>query len=92
VIPIPIPDDCVPPGCRRLVIGPADGDPTGDIRPVEAVVGIDEPTGEPRITVLVELEDGELDRLRRTPAIWLTFRANQLSPFALHVADAEEWA
>jgi hypothetical protein len=91
MIPVPIPDHCVPPGCERIVIGPADGDPTGDVRAVEAVVGIDEATREMRIAVLVELEPGELERLHRTPGIWLTFRTNQISPFSLHVADAEEW-
>lgn len=91
MIPVPIPDECVPPGCRRVVIGPPDGDPTGDIRAVESVVGIDESTGQIRMAMLVALEPGELERLQRTPAVWLTILGDHLHPFALHVADAEEW-
>lgn len=89
MIPIPVPDHCVPPGCKRLVFGPPDGDPTGDVRPVEAVVGIVD--GAPRIAVLVQVEDGELERLQQTGAVWLTVMADHLVPFSLHVADAEEW-
>jgi hypothetical protein len=89
VIPVPIPDDCVPAGCVRKVIGPPDGDPTGDIRPVETVIGVVD--GEMRIAVLVELEDGDLERLQHTPAIWLTMVGNHLHPFSMHIADGDEW-
>lgn len=92
MIPIPVPDHCVPAGCKRIVIAGPNGDLTDDqIRPVEAVVGIVD--DEPLICVLVELEAGELARLAalERPAVWLTVRADHLVPFSLHVADAEEW-
>lgn len=85
--PVPIPDDCVPPGCKRVVFGPPDGDPTGDVRPVEAVVGIDEQTSELRIAVLVALEDGDLERLAECGAVWLTTCADHLHPFSVDIAD-----
>lgn len=91
MVPVPIPDACVPPGCKRMVIGPPDGDPTGDIRPVEAVVGIDEVQGV-TIAVLVQLEDGDLERLAETPAVWLTMWTTQIPPFAVHVADGVDHA
>lgn len=75
----------MPPGCIRKVFGPPDGDPTGTIRPVEGVIGMVD--GEMRIALLLGLEDGDLERLERTPAVWLTFMANHLHPFAVHVAD-----
>ena len=93
MIPIPIPDHCVPEGARRLVIGPPDGDLLNDtIRPVEAVAAIVDQ--QVHICVLVALEPGELARLAaiEKPAIWLTMLTPQIPPFMLHVADAEEWA
>lgn len=87
--PVPIPDHCVPAGCVRKVIGPPDGDVTGDIRAVEAVLGMVD--GEMRIALLIELDDGELERLADVGGFWLTFMANHLHPFALHVADDQEW-
>jgi hypothetical protein len=89
VIPIPIPNAAVPDNCRRVVIGPPDGDPTGDVRPVEAVVGVDE-QHRLAFAMLVRLEDGELDRLREMPAVWLTMWTHQIPAFALHIADAGE--
>jgi hypothetical protein len=92
VIPIPVPDYCVGEFCRRMVIGPPSGDLTDDTcRAVEAVVGLVD--DRPRIAVLVALEAGELERLNAmsTPAVWLTVMADHLVPFALHVADAEDW-
>lgn len=87
--PIPIDDDLVPPGCKRYVIGPPEGhDITGPIRPVEAVAGIVD--GQVRMTMLIALDDGEIDRLKVTPAIWLTMITNQLPPFEVHVADSGE--
>lgn len=87
--PIPIEDHLVPPGCKRVVIGPPDGDPTGDVRPVEAAVGIVD--GGPRICMLVELEDGDLERLAHTPAIWLTMLTGQIPPWMMHIADGQDW-
>ena len=91
MIPIPIPDECVPAGCTRMVIGPPDGDPTGDVRPVEAVAGIDTDRGV-TIAMLIQLEDGDLERLAQTPAFWLTMWTTQIPPFAVHIADGADWA
>lgn len=88
MIPIPIPDHCVPPGCVRKVFGPPDGDPTGDIRPVEGLVGLVD--GQMRIALLLELENGDLERLQRTPSIWLTTMSNHLHPFDVRIADDVE--
>lgn len=90
--PIPIPDHCVPDGCKRYVIGPPDGDLTNEtISPVEVVAGIVD--GQVHMCALVMLEPGELARLAAmdTPAIWLTMLTPQIPPFDLHVADAAEW-
>lgn len=85
--PIPIPDACVPEGCVRIVVGPPDGDPTGDIRSVEAVAGQDDDG--PRIAVLVELDEGDLERLADEGAIWLTFLSGKIPPFMVEVADGQ---
>lgn len=87
--PVPIPEHLVPDGCRRLVIGPPDGDPTGDIRPVEALAGMVD--GAPRIAMLVELEDGDLERLQKTPAVWLTMITSQIPPWSIDIADLQSW-
>ena len=86
--PIPIPDELQQPGVRRIVIAPPGGDLTNDqIRPVEALAAI-VPEGI-CLTMLVALEDGDLDRLTemRRPAVWLSMYTNQLPPFAVEVAD-----
>lgn len=73
----------------RMVISPPDGDLTNDrIRPVEALVGVDPEQG-PIVTVLVALEDGDLDRLQsmERPAVWLSMYTGQIPPFAVEVAD-----
>lgn len=88
VRPIPIPDELVGPGVRRLVIAPPGGDLTNDkIRPVEALAAI-VPEGL-CITMLVAMEGDDLDRLAemRSPAVWLSMYTNQLPPFAVEVAD-----
>lgn len=85
--PVPIPDRCVPPGCRRYTIGAPPGK-EDQVRPVEAVAGIVD--GAPRIAVLVELEDGDLDRLTNTGAVWLTFLTGQIPAFVMHVADSQD--
>jgi len=88
VRPIPIPDELQQEGVRRIVIAPPGGDLTHDtIRPVEALAAI-VPEGI-CLTMLVALEDGDLDRLTemRRPAVWLSMYTNQLPPFAVEVAD-----
>lgn len=88
--PIPIPDECVGPGVRRVVIVPPDGDMTNErIRAVEALAGkVDD---EYRICVLVTLDPGELERLADmpNPAVWLTMLTPQIPPFSIEVADGQ---
>ena len=102
MIPIPIPDNIavadgavdltVPGTLRRVVISPPDGDLTGDIRPVEALVGLD-PAHGTVVTLLIALEDGDLQRLREmakddgTPAVWHSMYTNQIPAFAVEIAD-----
>lgn len=78
----------MPPGCKRVVFGPPDGDPTGDVRAVEGVVGMVD--DQMRIALLIQLDGSDLERLQSTPAIWLTMMANHLHPFAVHIADGQE--
>lgn len=90
--PIPIPDHCVGPGTRRVVIAPPDGDFCNPkISAVEALAAIvDDGLC---MTMLVALEDGDLKRLRDmardggTPAVWLSMYCAQIPPFAVEVAD-----
>lgn len=103
MIPIPIPDSLIttdrdhldlsiPGTLKRVVIGPPDGDPTGDIRPVESLVGHDPERGL-IYTMLVALQPGEIERLIEMrdhglePAVWLSLNTDQISPFSLEIAD-----
>lgn len=86
--PRSIPDHCVPDGCRRYTIAPAPGD-EGRVLPVEAVAGV--VNDQVRMSVLVELEDGDLERLDDVGAIWVTMLTPQLPPFAVTIADAVDW-
>lgn len=94
MIPVPIPDDAIPEGCKRFVVSPPDGDLTNDqIRPVEAVAGI--VNGHVTMAMLVAFEPGDLDRLRKLeedgyqPAVWLTMLTHQIPAFAVEIADGQ---
>lgn len=86
--PIPIPDHCVGPATRRIVIAPPDGDFTNEkISAVEALAGIvDDGLC---MTMLVALEDDDLERLVRMerPAVWLSMYCAQIPAFCVEVAD-----
>lgn len=84
--PVPIPDECVPPGCKRFVIMPPDGDMTSDkCRPVEAVAGmLESGVG---ISVLVAFDEGDVERIAECGAFWLTMYTPQIPPFAVEIAD-----
>lgn len=73
------------PGGVRRVIGPPDDDPTGPIRPVEVVVdSVEGPAWYPevpRFNVRVQLEEGDLERLRQQGCFWLSLLGTQLQPF-----------
>jgi hypothetical protein len=87
--PIPIPDELVPEGALRRVIGPPGGDLTStDIGTVEAIVANDELHGV-TFAVLVSLEPGDLERLADCGGMWLTFRTSQMPVWSLEVADGQ---
>jgi hypothetical protein len=85
----PIPDSAVWPGAKRAVIGPPDGDPTGDIRPVEAVIDIGPTTGIPRLSVRCALEPGDIEALATGGHVWITFYGRMV-PFAVEVKGPTE--
>ena len=94
MIPVPIPDDVIPEGCKRYVIAPPDGDMLNDrIRSVEAVAGVVD--GHVTMGMLIALEPGDLERLQAlqadgfTPAVWLTMLTNQIPAFAVEIADGQ---
>ena len=85
--PVPIPDELVVGGLRRVVIAPPGGDLTHDrVAAVEVLAGVDPQLGVCQ-TILVQLEDGDLERLAEHPAIWLSMYTPQLPVFAIEVAD-----
>jgi hypothetical protein len=85
VRPTPIPDAEVFEGGKRMVIAGPDGDLTGDIRPVEAILSAFE--GVPAFSLRIALEPGDLERLQSHGVFWLTVAGRQLQPFSLHVPD-----
>lgn len=87
--PVPIADELIPEGCKRLVIAAPDGDLLNDeIRPIEAVVGLTEDRG-PLFAMLLQLEEGDLERLQACGGLWLSMYTNQLPPFAVEIADGQ---
>jgi hypothetical protein len=80
-----IPDNAIWDGAQRLVIGPPDGDPTGDIRPVEAIVDIP-PTGIPRLSVRCALEPGDLEKLTAGGHVWIAFYGHMV-PFCIDITE-----
>jgi hypothetical protein len=94
MIPVPIPADYeLAPFQRRVVIGPPDGDPTGDIRSVEAIVELlDDDHGRyQRFRVLVEVEPEDwkrwgLEPPARPARLWMMQLGSQMAPFAVESA------
>lgn len=85
--PVPIPDELVPDGCRRIVVGAPGGDLTDEtVGAVEVVAGVDPQMGLGQ-AVLLQLEDGDLDRLQDCGGLWLTLYTRQLPVFAVEIAD-----
>ncbi len=91
MVPVPIPADYVlAPYQRRLVIGPPDNDPTGEIRSVEALhETVDDGAGQySRYRVLVEVEAVDWQQWGMAPPeaparFWMVQLAPRLVPFAL---------
>lgn len=83
--PVPIPDDAVWAGARRVVIGPPDGDPTSNIRPVEALADTSASTGLPVLSVRCALEPGDLEALAAGGHVWVSFYSSVIVPFSTAV-------
>jgi len=83
--PAPIPDELIWPGTQRMVFTAPDGDMTGPIRPVEACVN-HLPSGSRMIAVRCIPEEGDLEKLARGGAVWITF-LDELVPFDVTVTD-----
>jgi hypothetical protein len=82
----PIPDDAVWSGAQRVVIGPPDGDPTGEIRAVEAVADVSPSTGVPVLSMRCALEPGDLEVLAAGGHVWVSFYGGAIVPFSVSVA------
>lgn len=79
---VPIPDARVWNGARRTVLLPPDGDMTNEqIAPVEVLADTDE-LGQ-RVCILVELEQGDVQKLTANGQFWLIMYGRQLPVFAL---------
>lgn len=86
--PSPIPADRVWAGGVRRVFSAPNGDLTDlDIAPVEVIVdpGLG---GVARVNVLMQLEDGDLQRLTDGGAVWLSMLGG-LMPFSLTVVGPD---
>lgn len=97
MIPIPIPDKTVEIGekqgwVRRVIAGP-DGDLTGEVRPVEALIGM-VMTGDgqtrPELAVLIQIETQDMLPLAAGGMrFWLSFTGH-IVPFSMQVFSDED--
>lgn len=83
--PAPIPDDRIPPGAKRIVVGPPGNDLDSQVAPVEAVIYTSEFHPGKMISVRCILEENDLDNLHRGEAVWITFM-DTIVPFDVRVA------
>lgn len=82
--PIPIPDQMVPSWGKREVISPPDGDLLNeDIAPVEAIVSVDSEQGMVMYTLLIQIEEGDMDSLEATGGRFLLTMGGAIVPFSL---------
>lgn len=86
-----IPEDiAIPQGWSRVTFGPPPGMTEAQVYTHDALVGqIQEGPldGSPCIAVLVELEDGDLDRIRASGHLWLRLMTTALPPWMLEPVD-----
>lgn len=75
------------PGAQRVVVGPPGGNLDSQISPVEAMVHAhpDLP-GVKLLSVRCVLDDGDLEKLARGGAVWLTFFEHMV-PFDVQVGE-----
>lgn len=82
--PVPIPDELVQPGTvRRLVQAPPGEEDV--VRPVESLISADT-DGTALLSMMMKLEDGDIEKLQAGGRIWLTMRGG-IIPFSVHVLD-----
>lgn len=83
--PVPIPDGWAEAnGGQRVVFGPPDGDPTGDVRSCEAIVTAD------GISILIELDDDDRAKAAAGLPIWYTVLGHGLAPFSFQFAEPDD--
>lgn len=83
--PIPIPDAAIWDGARRVVFAAPGGDLLDpNIAPVEALVDHSDATGTTRVSVMCQLEDGDLVKLAEGGHVWVSFYGG-LPPFSVDV-------
>ena len=79
--PVPIPDGLdADPAVTRMVIAGPDGDLTGEIRPVEALVDVRDGGS---VTVLIELDEEDRAAAAAGRQVWLRFMGRRIAPFAI---------
>lgn len=84
--PMMIPDELVQPGSVRRIVAAPDGDLTNDdIRPVESLI-TEGSGGLAQLSMMLELEDGELEHITAGGKIWLTMLGG-IAPFNVLVLD-----
>lgn len=87
MIPVIIPDDLVQPGTVRRIIAVPNGDLTDDdIRPVESLISRAPDGQTAQLSMMLELEPGELGQLARGGRVWLTMIGGVM-PFNVQVLD-----
>lgn len=93
--PIPIPKETAEHGARhgwqtKVISGP-DGDLTGDIRPVDALVGAVMTEQGPSVyyNILIQIEDEDWQLINEHGRFWLTFTGSVV-PFSLSAWDPSD--
>lgn len=77
-------------GGERTILGPANGDPTGDVRPVEVVVDHVSANGVivPRFNMRVAVDHIDLEALRMGGHLWVSTLGCQMPPVAVGLAPS----
>lgn len=85
--PIPIPDDDVWEGGRRVAVGPPTMEDIDALFTVDAVIDIvklqhgEDLMEAPRYNMKIVLETGDLEALAKDPHFWLSIITTRLTPF-----------
>ena len=79
--PVPIEDEMVWDGSKRVVLMPPDDDLDSRVAPVEVLR--DEDSYGPRHCILVSLEDEDIETLRENGKFWFVVYGNRLPVFSV---------